>query len=201
MTECGPLISYNEWSTTKPNSCGKAIPCTTVKIDSPDPENIVGEILVKGTNVMKGYYKNSEITDATISPDGWLHTGDLGIIDKDGFIFIKGRSKNMILSGSGQNIYPEEIESKINNLPYVLESLIVERNGKLHALIVPDKDSAEANGLTPDKLESIMSQNQQYINTHLPNYMTVSKFVLHDGEFEKTAKKSIKRFIYSVSEN
>jgi long-chain acyl-CoA synthetase len=157
----------------------------------------VGEILVKGTNVMKGYYKNQEITEATISPDGWLHTGDLGIVDKDGYLFIKGRSKNMILSGSGQNIYPEEIESQINNLPYVLESLVVEKNGKLHALIVPDKDRAEAHGITGEKLQAIMTQNHNHINAHLPGYMNVSKFVIHDGEFEKTAKKSIKRFMYN----
>ncbi len=196
MTECGPLISYSNWSSAKQHSCGKAIPCVTVKIDSPDPQNIVGEILVKGSNVMKGYYKNQEITEATISPDGWLHTGDLGIVDPEGYLFIKGRSKNMILSGSGQNIYPEEIECKINSLPYVLESLVVEKNGKLHALIVPDKDRAEAHGVTGEKLEAIMAQNHAHINSHLPGYMNVSKFVIHDGEFEKTAKKSIKRFIY-----
>jgi long-chain acyl-CoA synthetase len=197
MTECGPLISYSHWATAKKQSCGKAIPCVTVKIDSTDPQNIVGEILVKGTNVMKGYYKNQEITDATISPDGWLHTGDLGIVSPEGYIYIKGRSKNMILSGSGQNIYPEEIESRINSLPYILESLVVEKSGKLHALIVPDKDRAEAHGVTGEKLDTIMAQNHQYINSHLPGYMNVSKFVIHDGEFEKTAKKSIKRFMYS----
>ena len=201
MTECGPLISYSDWKSAKLHSCGKPIDCVEVKIDSPDPQNIVGEILVKGSNVMQGYYKNIEITEATISADGWLHTGDLGIIDKKGYIFIKGRSKNMILSGSGQNIYPEEIESKINNLPYVLESLVVERKGKLHALIVPDKDALENQGITIERLDHIMAQNQAHINAHLPNFMSVSKFIIHEGELEKTAKKSIKRIKYNTVEN
>ena len=196
MTECGPLISYAPWREVRKYSCGKAIPCVTVKIDSPDPENIVGEILVKGDNVMKGYYKNEEITEATISPDGWLHTGDLGVVDKDGYLFIKGRSKNMILSSSGQNVYPEEIEAKSNNLPYVLESLVVEKDGKLVALIVVDRDAVNAAGITEDKLKAIMDQNHKHLNSHLPNYMKVNKFIIHDDEFEKTAKRSIKRFMY-----
>jgi long-chain acyl-CoA synthetase len=199
MTECGPLISYAPWRKVRTYSCGKAIPCVTIKIDSPDPENIVGEILVKGDNVMKGYYKNEEITEATISPDGWLYTGDLGIVDKDGYLFIKGRSKNMILSSSGQNVYPEEIEAKSNNLPYVLESLVVEKDGKLVALIVVDRDAVKAAGITEDKLKAIMEQNHKHLNSHLPNYMNVSKFIIHDGEFEKTAKRSIKRFMYDAT--
>lgn len=196
MTECGPLISYAPWREAKTYSCGKAIPCITIKIDSTDPENIVGEILVKGDNVMKGYYKNEEITEATISPDGWLHTGDLGVVDKDGYLFIKGRSKNMILSSSGQNVYPEEIEAKSNNLPYVLESLVVEKDGKLVALVVVDWDAVKAADISKDKLKAIMEQNHKHLNSHLPNYMKVNKFIIHDDEFEKTAKKSIKRFMY-----
>ncbi len=196
MTECGPLISYIRWQDAKKYSCGKAIPCIAVKIDSHDPANVVGEILVKGSNVMKGYYKNQEITEATISSDGWLHTGDLGIVDKDGYIFIKGRSKNMILSSSGQNVYPEEIESKINNLPFILESLVIEKSGRIFALVVLDMEKIEAMKITESKLQTIMEQNHKHLNSQLPNYMNVSKFIIHDGEFEKTAKKSIKRFKY-----
>ncbi|MDY0280548.1 MAG: AMP-binding protein [Salinivirgaceae bacterium] len=201
MTECGPLISYSNWKVARKHSCGKAIDCIEVKIDSPDPRNIVGEILVKGSNVMDGYYKNPEITASTIDSDGWLHTGDLGIIDNNEYVFIKGRSKNMILSSSGQNIYPEEIESKINNLPFVLESIVVECEGKLQALIVPDKDACQNHGITEERLDYIMTQNHQHINAHLPSFMLVSKFIIHDGEFEKTAKKSIKRFKYKPIEN
>lgn len=197
MTECGPLISYASWKENKKFSCGKPIPCINIKIDSPDPQNVAGEILVKGVNVMRGYYKNQEITEATFTADGWMHTGDLGIQDKDGFLFIKGRSKNMILGSSGQNIYPEEIEAKINNLPYVLESLVVEKDGKLQALIVPDKEAMERDGITREKLAQIMEHGQKQLNSQVPGYMNVTKFIIHDNEFEKTAKKSIKRYIYN----
>ncbi|HON18383.1 MAG TPA: AMP-binding protein [Salinivirgaceae bacterium] len=197
MTECGPLISYAPWNEHKKYSCGKPIPCLTVKIDSSDPQNIAGEILVKGVNVMKGYYKSPEITEATFTVDGWLRTGDLGIQSKDGFIFIKGRSKNMLLGPSGQNIYPEEIEAKINNMPYVLESLVIQKDGKLQALIVPDKEAIERDGVSNDELQTIMNNNQKHLNSHVPSYMNVTKFIIQDMEFEKTAKKSIKRYMYN----
>lgn len=201
MTECGPLISYAAWDNTKLLSCGKPIPYLNVRIDSPNPRKTPGEILVKGTNVMVGYYKNEEATESAIDREGWLHTGDLGVMGKDDYIYIKGRSKNMILGASGQNIYPEEIEAKLNNMPYVQESIVVEEKGKLHALIVPDQELVEAEKLTQEKLELEMQNNQKHLNHQLPSYMSISKIILHDKEFEKTPKKSIKRYLYSVSQN
>lgn len=201
MTECGPLISYSAWDQARLYSCGEPIPYLDVRIDSPNPRITPGEILVRGMNVMIGYYKNNEATDGAIDREGWLHTGDLGIMDKDKYIYIKGRSKNMILGASGQNIYPEEIEAKLNNMPYVQESIVVEDKGKLHALIVPDQELIETENLSREKLEDEMQNNQKHLNHQLPAYMSISKIVLYDKEFEKTPKKSIKRYLYTLSQN
>ena len=196
MTECGPIICYEDWSRFKPGSCGKAVPRMEVKILSPDPENIAGEIVCRGPNVMLGYYKNEEATREAIDADGWLHTGDLALMDAEGNVTIKGRSKNMLLGASGQNIYPEEIESKLNNMPYVSESLIVLQHEKLVALIYPDFDDAFAHGLQQTDIQKVMEQNRIELNQQLPNYSQISKIKIHFEEFEKTAKKSIKRFMY-----
>ena len=198
MTECGPLVSYANWKIHKAASCGQTINFLEAKIDSDDPQNIVGEILVRGEVVMDGYYKNEEATSAAIDDDGWLHTGDLGLIDKDNFIFIKGRAKSLILSSSGQNIYPEELEAKINNLPYVQESLVIEKNGKLVALVYADMDKIDAEHISEAKVEELMEQNRKNINQILPAYSSISKFELYPEEFEKTPTKKIKRFIYAV---
>ena len=168
----------------------------TVKIDSADPQRIAGEILVKGENVMMGYYKNEEATNAVLEKDGWLHTGDMGVIDEKGNIFIKGRCKTMILTGTGQNIYPEEIEDKLNNMSLVLESLIVERKGVLTALIVPDYDQAKNEGIDKEALEEIMAANIKELNTQVAAYEKVGRYELMASEFEKTPKRSIKRFLY-----
>ncbi len=197
MTECGPLVSYAPWTKTKIGSCGKAVDTLKVKIDSEDQQNIVGEILIKGENVMVGYYKNEEATKIAINNDGWLHTGDLGIIDNDGFIFIKGRSKSMILGPSGQNIYPEEIESIINNRACVAESIVVQRDNKLIALVYPDDDIVKNRGLSNDDMLKILEDYRIKLNAHLPSYMNISHFEIHSEPFEKTPKQSIKRFIYS----
>ncbi len=196
MTECGPIITYDSWKTTKNFSAGKAVVNMEVKIDSEDPENTVGEILVRGDNVMLGYYKNPGATKSVLDKDGWLRTGDLGIIDKDGYLFIKGRSKNMLLGPSGQNIYPEEIEGQINNLPYVQESLVVEQNGKLIGLIFPDFDAADKNKISNDEIGRIMERNRQEVNNNLPSYSQITKVKLYPEEFEKTPKRSIKRYLY-----
>jgi len=196
MTECGPLISYAPWNEFKVGSCGRPVDRMEVKIDSSNPETEVGEILVKGDNVMLGYYKNEEITKQTIDKDGWLHTGDLGIIDKDGFIFIKGRSKNMILGPSGQNIYPEEIESQLNARGYVAESVVIEKNGKLYGLVYPDYELMKANHIDEKELEKIFDKYLKQLNENLPSYMRLAKLILYKEEFEKTPKKSIKRFKY-----
>lgn len=196
MTECGPIICYEDWATFKGGSCGKAAPRMEVKILSPDPENVVGEIVCKGPNVMLGYYKNEEATSEVLDKDGWLHTGDLALMDADGNVTIKGRSKNMLLSGSGQNIYPEEIEDKLNNLPYVSESIIVQQNDKLVGLVYPDFDEAFANGMKNEDIERIMEENRVALNEMLPVYSQISKMKIYPEEFEKTPKKSIKRFLY-----
>lgn len=201
MTECGPIITYDSWRTNRLYSTGKSVVNMEVKIDSPDPLNIVGEVLVKGENVMLGYYKNEEATKQAIDADGWLHTGDLGVIDRDGYLYIKGRSKNMILGPSGQNIYPEEIEAKINNMPFVQESLVIEQNQKLNALIFPDFDLADKAGHSNEDLEKIMEVNRIEINKTLPLYCQISKIKLYPEEFEKTPKKSIKRFLYQPPQN
>ena len=197
MTECAPLISFAPPCEFASSSCGRELPgLMTVKIDSPDPKNIAGEILVKGENVMMGYYKNEEATRAVLEKSGWLHTGDMGIVDEKGNIFIKGRCKTMILTGTGQNIYPEEIEDKLNNMSLVLESLIVERNGVLTALIVPDYDQATKEGIDGEALENIMAKNIKQLNTQVASYEKIGRYELMKSEFEKTPKRSIKRFLY-----
>lgn len=196
MTECGPIICSSRWQDLKKASCGKAASRMEVKIDSSNPDAHVGEVICKGANLMSGYYKNAEATAQIIDKDGWLHTGDLGTIDSQGNVTILGRSKNLLLNSSGQNIYPEEIESKLNNMPYVSESLIVLQNDKLVALIYPDFDEAFANGLQQPDIEKAMENNRIELNLQLPSYSQISKVKIHFEEFEKTAKKSIKRFMY-----
>lgn len=194
MTECAPLISYSPWQKARLGSCGKVIDRTEARIDSADPQNIVGELHVKGDSVMLGYYKNQEATDAVLK-DGWLNTGDLAVLDKDNYIYLKGRSKSMILGPSGQNIYPEEIEARINNLPYVNESIVIEQNGKLVALIYPDFENAEKQGLA-SSIEELMEENRIAVNKNLPGYSQITKIKLFYEEFEKTPKRSIKRYLY-----
>lgn len=201
MTECGPLISYDGWRTSRPGSSGKILEnIMELKIDSSDPYNEVGEILVRGENLMNGYYKNEEATNATIDKEGWLHTGDLGVTDKDGYIYIKGRSKSMLLGPSGQNIYPEEIEAKVNNLPYVAESVVLmNEDHKLEAMVFPDKDAVEADGVA-DQLAEKMEENRKAINKELKAYEGILKMHIHEEEFVKTPKRSIKRYLYSLDE-
>ena len=197
MTECGPIISYEDWKNFRPGSCGKAAPRMEIRIDSPDPHYTVGEILVRGDNVMLGYYKNPESTAQAIDSEGWLHTGDLGIIDSEGNLFIKGRSKNMLLGPSGQNIYPEEIEEQLNNLPLVAECIVIQqRDNKLAALIYPDFETAYAQGLTDKDIEAKMEENRTMLNAALPSYSQIATVKIYPEEFEKTPKKSIKRFLY-----
>ncbi len=197
MTECGPLISYDNHKEYIPTSCGQILKgIMEVRIDSEDPYNKVGEIQVRGENVMKGYYKNEEATRNVFTDDGWLKTGDLGTIDVNNRIYIRGRSKTMILSSNGQNIYPEEIEAKLNNLPFVLESLIVEREGKLVGLVYPDYDMVDNTGIRHDDLPAIMEQNRKDLNKLLAPYEAITSIVLYPTEFEKTPKKSIKRYLY-----
>lgn len=196
MTECGPIICSSRWETLKLASCGKATTRMEVRIDSPDPKTHAGEIVCRGMNMMLGYYKNPEATAQIIDANGWLHTGDLGTIDDEGYVTVRGRSKNLLLTSSGQNIYPEEIESKLNNMPYVAESLIVLQHDKLVALIYPDFDDAFAHGLQQADIIKVMEANRVKLNQQLPNYSQISKVKIHFEEFEKTAKKSIKRFMY-----
>ena len=197
MTECAPIICYQDWKFFKAGSCGKAAPRMEVKIDSQDPEHIVGEILTRGDNVMLGYYKNPEATAQVIDAEGWLHTGDLGVMDKEGNVFIKGRSKNMLLGPSGQNIYPEEIEEKLSNMPYVCENIVIQQSdNKLVALIYPDFEEAYANGLSQADIEKAMEANRVAVNAELPAYSQIARVKIYPEEFEKTPKKSIKRFLY-----
>jgi long-chain acyl-CoA synthetase len=199
MTECGPLISYANADKTKFGSAGKLVDTLEVKIDSSDPYNEVGEIMVRGENLMYGYYKNEEDTKKAIDEDGWLHTGDLGVIDKENFIFINGRSKSLILGPSGENIYPEEIESKLNNIPYVQEALVLEKENKLVALVYPDYEKADAEGIKEEnKLEEIMEDIKKEVNQELPKFKQISKIKLYPTEFEKTPKKSIRRYLYTT---
>lgn len=198
MTECGPLISYDHHYDFVPTSCGKILSIMEVRVDSPDPYNTLGEIQVRGENVMKGYYKNEEATKAAFTEDGWLKTGDLGTIDKDNRIYLRGRSKTMILGASGQNIFPEEIEAKLNNLPYVTESLVVTRNNKLVALVYPDYETMNVTGLSSTDLDAIMEENKQVLNKSVANYETISTIHIYPTEFEKTPKKSIKRYLYET---
>lgn len=195
-TECAPIIAYSDYKTFVPGSCGRAVVHMQVEIESSDPQNIPGEIIVKGLNVMLGYYKNEEATKQVLDSNGWYHTGDLGIMDKDGNIFIKGRSKNMLLGSNGQNIYPEEIEDKLNSLALVGESIVLQREEKLVALVHPDMEEAESMGFSIDDIQKVMTQNLQTLNEMMPGYSKVSEIILHEEEFEKTPKKSIKRYLY-----
>ena len=199
-TECAPIICYEDYKHFVPGSCGKAALHMMVRIDSPDPENVPGEILAKGPNVMLGYYKNEEATKQTIDENGWYHTGDLGTMDGDGNVFIKGRSKNMLLGASGQNIYPEEIEDKLNSLALVAESVVVQKGDKLVALVHPDYDEAQTLNLGNNELADIMEQNRQELNSMIPAYSKVSEIRIYEEEFEKTPKKSIKRFLYTIND-
>lgn len=197
MTECGPLISYASWDTTKLGASGRAVDTLEVRIDSPDQENQVGEIILRGENVMLGYYKNEEATKAVIDDKGWLHTGDLGVIDKDGNIYIKGRCKSMILGPSGKNIYPEEIESLFNNMKFIAESLVISEDNKLIALIYPDYEQIKSENLTDKQVMAVLEEARKHVNEKLPDYMAVSKFRIRPEEFTKTPKRSIKRFLYT----
>jgi long-chain acyl-CoA synthetase len=197
MTECGPLISYAPWDTTKLGASGRAVDTLEVTIDSPDPEKQVGEIILRGENVMLGYYKNKEATNAVIDKYGWMHTGDLGVIDKEGNIYIKGRSKSMLLGPSGENIYPEEIESVINNQKYVTESVVISEGNKLIGLIYPDYDQVKNDNLSEEQFITILDRIRKSVNERLPGFMAVHKFRIHHEEFVKTPKRSIKRFLYA----
>ncbi|MDR2627492.1 MAG: AMP-binding protein [Dysgonamonadaceae bacterium] len=197
MTECAPLIAYAHTNDFVPTSCGKVLDIMEVRIDSKDPYHVVGEIQVHGENVMAGYYKNEEADSAVFTEDGWLKTGDLGTIDKNNNIFIRGRSKTMILDAGGQNIYPEEIEAKLNNLPFVMESLILKKNGKLIALVYPDYEAVDATGLENKAIPLIMEENRKILNQFVAPYESISSIQLYPTEFEKTPKKSIKRYLYS----
>ena len=199
MTECAPIISYAAWDKAKLFSCGKAAPRMEIRIASSDPVNIPGEIQVRGANVMLGYYKNDEATAESFTEDGWMRTGDMGVIDEDGYLFIKGRCKSMILGPSGQNIYPEEIESAINTMPYVIESLVIDSNGKLVALIYPDMELAGKDGMDKAAVLKKMEENIAAVNVDMPNYSKIAGVKLVPEEFEKTPKKSIKRYMYQNS--
>jgi len=198
MTECAPLISYANCKDFIPKSAGKILDVMEVRIDDPNPETGTGEICVRGENVMSGYYKNEEATNAIFDTDGWLHTGDLGTVDESGNIFIRGRNKTMILGSSGQNIYPEEIEAKLNNMPYIMESLVIESNGKLIALVCPDYEAVDSEKVNQTRLEELMEENRKMLNGMVATYEVVSKIQLFPHEFEKTPKKSIKRYLYST---
>ena len=195
-TECAPIICYEDWRKFVPGSCGKAALHMEVKIDSHDPENVPGEILARGLNVMLGYYKNEEATRETLDDEGWYHTGDLGTMDRDGNVFIKGRSKNMLLGANGQNIYPEEIEDKLNSLAMIVESIVIPKDDKLIGLVFADFDEAMSMGFSNEDLEKIMEENRQQLNSTLPAYCKISAIRIHQEEFAKTPKKSIKRYLY-----
>ena len=195
-TECAPIICYSDWKTFAQGSCGRAALHQQVEIDSPDPRRIPGEILTKGPNVMLGYYKNQEATEETIDRNGWYHTGDLGTMDVHGNVFINGRSKNMLLGPNGQNIYPEEIEDKLNSMTMVVESIVVQRDNKLVALVYPDFDEAKGMNFSADDIKNVMEQNRNGLNEMLPAYEKISEIIIQKEEFEKTPKKSIKRYLY-----
>lgn len=196
-TECAPIICYSDYKSFAPGSCGRAVVHMKVKIDSSDPENIPGEIIAKGLNIMLGYYKNPEATAQALDSDGWYHTGDLGLMDSNGNVYIKGRSKNMILGPNGQNIYPEEIEDKLNSMTMVVESVVVQRDNKLIALVHPDYEGAKEMEFNDEDIEKIMEQNLLELNQILPSYEKLSAIKMHTEEFEKTPKKSIKRYLYN----
>lgn len=197
MTECGPLIAYAGWEKAKLKSCGKVVDTLEVTIDSSDPYTQAGEIMVRGENVMLGYYKNAEASRDVLDDEGWLHTGDIGYIDKENYIYINGRSKSMILGASGQNIYPEEIEARINNMPFVQESVVIDENQKLVALVFPDKEMMDKEGVDEQRLKTIFDDHKKQLNHSLPAYMNVSEFRIYKEEFEKTPKKNIRRFLYT----
>jgi len=197
MTECGPLISYASWDTTKLGASGRPVDTLEVKIDSPDPQNQIGEIILRGENVMLGYYKNEKATKDIIDEEGWMHTGDLGIMDQEGNIFIKGRSKAMILGPSGKNIFPEEIEAIFNNMDYIAESLVISDDNKLIALIYPDFEVMKRDNVSEDQLNKILEEAKKIVNSQVPEFMSVSKVKIHPEEFAKTPKRSIKRFLYT----
>jgi long-chain acyl-CoA synthetase len=197
MTECGPLISYASWNTTKLGASGRAVDTLEVTIDSPDPQNIVGEIILRGDNVMMGYYKNEKASREMIDDEGWMHTGDLGIIDSEGNIYIKGRSKSMILGPSGKNIYPEEIEAVINNKDYIVESVVISEDNKLVALVYPDFEMLKANNISDEQFREILEAMRKEVNQRLPDFMAITKFRIHPEEFIKTPKRSIKRYLYT----
>ncbi len=196
MTECGPLISYAKWDVSRPFSSGQLVDRMEVRIDSDDPYNTVGEIQLKGMNVMLGYYKNDDANKNSFTDDGWLRTGDLGVIDKDNFIYIKGRSKNMLLGPSGQNIYPEELEARLSNMPYVQECVVIQRGAKLVALVYPDKEALKNNHRNESMLEDLMAENRKHFNHEVSSYEQLTKIEIVETEFEKTPKSSIKRFLY-----
>ena len=197
MTECGPLISYASHDTTKAGASGRPVDTLEVTIDSPDPQKIMGEIILRGENVMLGYYKNEKATKEIIDENGWMHTGDLGLMDRDKNIFIRGRSKTMLLGASGKNIFPEEIEAVINNMDYIAESLVIEEDDKLIALIFPDSEMMKRDNIQDDQLPEILEKIRKEVNERLPDYMAVNRFRLHPEEFAKTPKRSIKRFLYT----
>lgn len=199
-TECAPIITYEDWHDFRLGSCGKAAPRMEIKINSEDPQHVAGEIYARGANVMLGYFKNEEATAQTLDKDGWYHTGDLGTIDAEGNLFIRGRSKNMLLGASGQNIYPEEIEDKLNTLPYVNESIVIQKGEKLYALIHPDFDEAKRDGLDEEGLQQAMEQNRKELNELVAAYERISGVKIYEEEFEKTPKRSIKRFLYENAE-
>ncbi len=201
MTECSPLIAYAFWKEFKGQSCGQIVDRMEAKIDSNNPETEVGEILVRGTNVMLGYYKNEEATKEIMLPDGWMKTGDLGIMDKDGFLFIKGRNKNLILGASGQNIYPEEIEDKLNESPYIQEALAIEEDGKVVALIFPDAEAMKQNNIDPNDYQTFFDGVIKEVNQNLPVYSKIKSFKIQEIEFDKTPKRSIRRFKYTENES
>lgn len=196
MTECGPLISYVSWDEFIAESCGLLVDRMEAKVDSSDPENIEGELIVRGDNVMLGYFKNEELTNEIMEKDGWLHTGDLVVMDRKKNIFIKGRCKSVILGGSGQNIYPEEIEGLLNNLPFVSEALIIEENRKLVALIYPDKEHIALQQVKDKNMHALFASEVKKVNKQLPEFSKIVNFRLQEFEFEKTPKRSIKRFLY-----
>ncbi|MDE6463968.1 MAG: AMP-binding protein [Muribaculaceae bacterium] len=196
MTECGPLICYAPWEVQRPGSCGCCVDRMELRVESPDPSVTPGILWVRGDNVMQGYYKNDEATEAVFK-DGWMNTGDICQIDADGFVYIRGRDKNMILGPSGQNIYPEEIEQKLNNMPYVSESLVIDRDNKLVALVHPDYENARAQNMSDQEIADIMRQDIAQLNKEIPSYSQISDLEIHVEEFEKTPKRSIKRYLYT----
>lgn len=196
MTECGPLISYTQWDSQRQSSCGQVVDRMELRVDSPDPKDTPGTLWVRGTNVMKGYYKNEDATKSVFDADGWMNTGDIVTVDGDGYIYIRGRDKSMILGPSGQNIYPEEIEQQLNAMPMVAESLVVDDHGRLTALIHPDLENCAKEGLSAEQIHDLMQHNIDELNAILPSYSHLGGMKIYQEEFEKTPKRSIKRYLY-----